>query len=139
MFSSVSRWANLPDKLSSQLIRFIIIGCITVFLDLTILIILTDFFNVHYLISTATGFIIASCINYILSVKFVFYTGRFKKRSNEIFVFMMVTSLGIILNHIIMYSGHELLLINYKLVKILSLVLVTIFNFLTKKFIVFLK
>ena len=112
MFSSVSRWANLPDKLSSQLIRFIIIGCITVFLDLTILIILTDFFNVHYLISTATGFIIASCINYILSVKFVFYTGRFKKRSNEIFVFMMVTSLGIILNHIIMYSGHELLLIN---------------------------
>lgn len=139
MFSNIPKLANLSNKLSSQVIRFIIVGCITVFLDLTILIILTDFFNVHYLISTATGFIIASGINYILSVKFVFYTGRFKKRSKEIFVFIIVTCLGVILNHVIMYSGHEILLINYKLVKILSLILVTIFNFLTKKFIVFLK
>jgi len=90
-------------------------------------------------VSAATGFIAGSALNYILSVLFVFHSGRYSRRTNEFIVFIIITLLGVLLNHGVMYMGHGIFLTNYKVVKVVSLIIVTIFNFLTKKFIVFLK
>ena len=106
---------------------------------MVILVILTDFFNIHYLISTSIGFITASTLNYVLSIMFVFHSGRFDKRLNEFILFFTLTLLGVFLNHGIMYLGHGILLINYKLVKIASLAVITFSNFFGKKHIVFLE
>jgi len=91
------------------------------------------------LISTALGFIAGSALNYALSIYFVFHSGRFEKRSNEFIVFINISLLGVLLNHSVMYLGFGVMMINYKIVKFASLVIVTIFNYLTKKYIVFLK
>ena len=129
----------LPDTLSNQIIRFCIVGGITFGLDMVVLVILTDYFEVYYLISAAAGFIVGSILNYVLSIIFVFHSGRYSRRTNEFIVFIILTLLGVLLNHGVMYLGHEIILINYKVVKVVSLVIVTIFNFLIKKYIVFLK
>ena len=123
----------------SQVIRFFIVGLLTFGLDILTLVILTEYFQMYYLVSAAIGFILGSTLNYVLSVLFVFHSGRFKSKFNEFFTFIILTFIGLLLNHTIMYLGHGIYLINYKLVKISSLVIVTIFNFISKKYIVFLK
>ena len=133
------RWQHLPNTLSSQIIRFMIVGGITFSLDMTVLVILTDYFEVHYLISAATGFISGSTLNYVFSIFFVFHSGRFNRRKNEFIIFIILTLIGVLFNHGIMYLGHGIFMISYKMVKVVSLFAVTIFNFLTKKYVVFLK
>ena len=133
------KWQYLPDNLSNQIVRFLIVGGITFGLDMAVLVILIDYFEVYYLFSAAAGFIIGSALNYVLSIMFVFHSGRFNRRTNEFIVFIILTLVGVLLNHGVMYLGHGIILINYKVVKVVSLVIVTIFNFLIKKFIVFLK
>ena len=129
----------LPNTLPSQIIRFFIVGMITFGLDMVTLVILTEYYQIYYLTSAAFGFIVGSTLNYVLCVLFVFHSGRFKRKTNEFITFIILTFLGLLLNHAIMYLGHGALLINYKWVKIASLVIVTFFNFFSKKYIVFLK
>ena len=120
-----------------QIIRFLIVGSFTFSIDLVVLVILTSYLNIHYLLSAACGFITGSTLNYFLSITFVFESGRFNKRSKEIFLFFFFTIFGLVLNHIIMYVGHGLILLDYKIAKFISLVLVTAFNFTSKKYFVF--
>ena len=100
---------------------------------------LVELLDINYLISTAAGFLAGSIINYYLSVKYVFIAGRYKKVETELLIFMAFTLLGLVLNHFVMYSGCEWMNIDYKIVKIISLIIVTIFNYLTKKIFVFKK
>lgn len=125
--------------LNNQIMKFLLVGGSTFILDYIIMISLIELFNTNYLLSTAIGFIVGSILNYYLSIKFVFVSGKFKKYETEFSVFMIFTILGLGLNHLIMYSGCDLLTWDYKIVKILSLLLVTAFNFITKKIFVFIK
>ena len=130
---------RFPSELVNQILRFLLVGSITFGLDFAVLIVLTDYFNIHYLISAPVGFLGGSILNYFLSDLFVFERGRFKTRKIEFIMFLIITMLGVLLNNIIMYIGFGLLSINYKLTKVGALFFVTIFNFLTKKYLVFLK
>jgi len=122
---------------TNQIFRFAIVGGITAGIDYLVLFILVEYFSLNYLIATAIGFFIGSTLNYILSLLFVFEGGRFKTKFAEFSVFIIFTALGLALNHLIMWFGVDILESNYLFIKIVSLILVTLFNFLTKKFLVF--
>ena len=122
-----------------QMFRFIIIGGFTALLDFLTLFILTDFVKVNYLLSAAIGFILGSSVNYLLSIKWVFTRGKFKTYTSEFSIFILFTFFGLLLNQLIMYIGTGLLFYLYLYSKVIALIFVTAFNFLTKKYIVFLK
>lgn len=122
-----------------QIFRFIIIGCSTAFIDFMTLFILTDFFYVNYLISAAIGFMIGSSINYILSIKLIFLRGKFSSYTLEFSVFMAFTLLGLLFNQLIMYLCTEILFWIYFYSKVVAIIVVTLFNFLTKKHVVFIR
>lgn len=128
---------GIPEKNIMQLTRFVFAGGITASIDCLILFLGVEFFHINYLIAAAIGFIFGSSLNYLLSIKWVFNSGKFKNKIIEFNIFILFTFLGMGLNHLIMYLGVENLRVDYKGVKIISLVLVTLFNFLTKKFFVF--
>ena len=130
---------NIQINLKSQIIKFLLVGGATFIVDYLIMVVLVEFLNVYYLISTAIGFLVGSTLNYLLSIKFIFISGKYKKRETEFIIFMIFTIMGLLLNHLIMYFSTSLILLDYKFGKIASLIIVTIFNFLTKKFIVFIK
>ena len=121
----------------NQIVRFGIVGGVTAAIDYLTLFILVEYFSVNYLFATAIGFFIGSTLNYILSIFFVFESGRFKTKFAEFSMFIIFTVLGLALNHSIMWFGVDVLVANYLLIKIVSLIIVTLFNFLTKKFLVF--
>ena len=126
---------HLP--LMTQLTRFGIIGVCTVGLDFGILYLLVHFGRLSYLVSAMVAFVTASTVNYILSVQYVFLAGRFG-RAPEFTIFMVTTLVGLGLNEATMWALVGVASINYMLAKCASLILVTTWNFVSKKRIVFL-
>ena len=120
-----------------QLLRFIIAGGSTASLDFILYWFIVRIIGWHYIIAVTISFITASTINYYISVIWVFFQGKFKSQFSEYLVFLLFTGLGLVLNYVILYSGIDLLGINNLFVRICSIVFVTIFNFFTKKFVVF--
>ncbi len=124
------------DKLI-QIARFIIAGGSTATLDFILYWFIVQILGWHYILAVTISFIIASSVNYYISIQWVFFNGKFKSKLSEYLVFLFFTGLGLLLNYIILYAGIELLKINNLNARILSIIIVTIFNFVTKKFIVF--
>jgi putative flippase GtrA len=120
-----------------QVARFIIAGGSTASLDFILYWFIVQVIGWHYILAVTISFVVASTVNYYLSIIWVFFNGKFKSLMSEYLVFLFFTALGLLLNYIILYVGIELLKINSLNARILSIVIVTIFNFVTKKFIVF--
>lgn len=124
-------------SLSTQLFRFGIIGACTVAFDFGLLYVLVTAVGLNYLISALIAFVTASSLNYLLSVQYVFVCGRFDKGS-EFTIFMITTVAGLALNQFTMWLLVGLGGVNYLWAKSASLTVVTCWNFLSKKKIVFL-
>lgn len=117
--------------------KFIIVGAATATLDFMVLYLLTDHVGLGYFVSSAIGFILGSSCNYFLSIKWVFIPGKFRQ-SVEFTFFMATSSIGLVINQLVMWVFVSVMLINYLVAKCFALVIVTIWNFVTKKKFVFL-
>lgn len=116
--------------------RFVAVGISTVALDYLLLYLLTEFTPLGYFFSAGVSFLLASACNYLLSVRFVFIAGRFP-RSFEFSCFLLTSLAGLGLNQVMMWLLVGLAGLNYLLAKTLSIVVVTVWNFLSKKRLVF--
>lgn len=125
-------------SLGHQLARFGLIGVFTVALDFGLLYFLTSVLSVHYLTSTFLAFLIASAVNYLLSIQFVFDQGR-HGISKEYAMFLVTTLVGLGINQLAMWSLVSLAEVRYLPAKVFSLGVVTVWNFLSKKRLVFLR
>jgi putative flippase GtrA len=76
-----------------QVACFGLIGVSTVALDFTLLYLLVKVFDANYFVSTFLAFTADSTVNYLLSVRYVFLTGRFGK-AQEFTIFMVTTESG---------------------------------------------
>lgn len=123
--------------MAEQLARFGVIGVSTVALDFGLLYVLVNRAHVNYFLATLLAFTTASTLNYWLSVQYVFLAGRFGK-AGEFTLFMATTGVGLGLNQLTMWVLVGIAGINYLLSKCASLAIVTCWNFLSKKKIVFL-
>lgn len=122
------------NKTLVKFIKFTIIGVVATLIDYTVMIILKELLFVDVLIASAIGFIISLIFNYIYNMTHVFVDlreGMTKLKSSIIF---LVTSLiGLLFNQIIMYILVEKLYIYYILSKLVSIIIVGLWNFFSKK------
>lgn len=118
-------------KIINQLIKFGIVGAICFVIDYLVLFVFTDIFDIYYLISSIISFAVSTIFNYILSVKWVFDTKDNNK--NKLIQFIVFSIMGLILNQIIMYLGTSIIGIYYLITKVISTLIVMIFNFVTRK------
>jgi putative flippase GtrA len=124
-------------RLPTQLIRFGVIGACTVALDFGLLYVLVNVAHLNYFLSALVAFTTASILNYLLSRQYVFLAGRFGT-GPEFTIFMVITGIGLGLNQLTMWALVGMAGIHYMLAKCASLTIVTCWNFLAKKRIVFL-
>ena len=122
---------------ATQVARFGVIGSCTVAFDFGLLYVLVNVAQLNYFLSAFVAFTTASTLNYLLSVQYVFLAGRFG-RAHEFAIFMVTTVVGLGLNQLTMWVLVGIAGINYLLAKCASLTIVTCWNFLSKKRIVFL-
>ncbi len=119
-----------------QVIKFIIAGATGAVIELALFVLLTEFFSIHYLVANLVAITIAILVNYVISQKWVFETGRHSKEV-EVLAFIIVSVFIVITNQLLMWGLVDGLGFNEKLSKVLSIGLVAIINFFAKKFLVF--
>lgn len=122
-------------KLSVQIIKFGAVGGICFFVDYLILIALVEFLKVNPLLASAIAFSLSTVVNYILNVLFVFNIDRNRNKTRDFLLFVVISLLGLGLNQVIMSVAIKKIGIFYMAAKIISAIIVLVFNFFAKRFI----
>lgn len=115
-----------------QIIKFGIVGIIATFVDVGVLVALKEFLHIDVLVSSAIAFCVSVAVNYILSMTFVFKSKN-QDKIREIVVFVLLSVGGLCLNQLILWIGVKFTPVYYLIVKLFALVIVSVYNFITRK------
>lgn len=120
-------------KLIAQFMKFGIVGVIAFLIDYGLMVALTEFFGVPYLISNTISFTVSVVFNYVASMRYVFERRDDMSRRREFIIFVVLSIIGLILNDLFMWLFVSVWLIDYRIAKIIVTVLVALWNFVTRK------
>ena len=95
--SAVTFLSLLEADLFRKFRLYFAVGGICALLDWALFALFLYGADLHYLISATISFIIATGVNYILSVKYVFKTGR-RSRGEQFVLIYFVSAVGILIN-----------------------------------------
>lgn len=121
-------------KLIAQVLKFGVVGGTAFLIDYSIMIALTEFFGINYLISSGISFVVSVIYNYILSVHWVFDVDKDGDKKKEFIVFILLSVIGLGLNQLLMWVFVSRVHVFYMLAKIFVTAIVMIYNFVTRKF-----
>ena len=121
------------EKLLLQIFKFVIVGGTATILDWIIYYICYNFFHIEPLIANIISFTISVIYNYIASVTWVFDVNKEKSKVRIFIEFIVFSILGFLLSEFLLWLGIHKLGLNAMLVKILSTIIVMVFNFVTRK------
>lgn len=120
-----------------QLFRYLFVGGAAFVVDFGSLYLLTQYAGLHYTLSAALSFILGLVVNYLLSIRWVFSERKLRNRSAEFIVFAIIGIVGLGLNVAIIWFFTEYIRLHYLVSKIVAAVLVFLWNFAGRKFILF--
>lgn len=120
------------ENLFIQIFKFAIVGGSAFLIDYGVFTLLSQVFQIHYLIASGLSFSISVIYNYILSIKWVFDVTK-KQTTKDFIVFIILSIGGLILNSIIMYIAVDLMHIHELIAKIIATAIVMVYNFITRK------
>lgn len=132
-------FSGRPSNTVVQLLRYTIVGGLAFIIDFGTLILLTEFFNINYLISALVGFTLGLIVNYFLSIHWVFNQRNIRKRSLEFILFTLIGIVGLGLNELSIWFLTEVVLLYYMVSKIITTVMVYMWNFFARKYLLFTK
>jgi len=127
------------DNTFFQLVRYTFVGGIAFLIDFGTLYILTEFAHLHYLLSAGIAFILGLLTNYFLSIRWVFATRNIRDKKLEFFIFAFIGLIGLGLNELFLWIFTDLSGLHYLFSKILTAILVYLWNFFVRKLILFKK
>ncbi|MDH5325890.1 MAG: GtrA family protein [Gammaproteobacteria bacterium] len=128
---------NKTNNTLIQLIRYTFVGGFAFTVDFGTLYVLTEFFNVYYLVSAAIAFTIGLLINYTLSVIWVFDKRAVQNKWLEFAIFAAIGMVGLALNELFMWFFTEVVGLYYMLSKMISTGFVYLWNFIVRKITLF--
>lgn len=140
-FSSIinSVFKGKTDNTLFQLIRYTFVGGLAFLVDFGTLYALTEFFNLHYLLSAGIAFVLGLTINYLISIRWVFASRSVKDKKLEFALFALIGFVGLGLNELFIWIFTDLCAVYYLLSKILTTIMVYLWNFFARKLILFKK
>lgn len=128
---------NKTDNSYFQFIKYFFASGIALFADISILFILTEYFNVYYIVSATISFLAGIAITYIFSKLYIFTKTKIYNKINEFTVFLVIGIIGLILNNIFLYIFTEYFGIYYMLSKIFVIIVTYLWNYFARKKFIF--
>ena len=119
-----------------QVFRFAVVGALSAFLETGLLIFFVEIAGISYLWGNGVAFLITNLFNFILSRTWVFERGS-KAIHNQAILFYIIVLVGLGFNQAIMYLLVEYATMDYRIAKIVALIVVVFWNFFGKKKLVF--
>lgn len=129
----VSAEGDSVKKLIAQFMKFGVVGVIAFIIDFGVMVFLTEVFAVPYLISTTIAFTVSVIFNYVASMRYVFVRKDDMSRRREFIIFVLLSVIGLVLNDVFMWLLVDFFFIDYRISKIITTVLVAIWNFVSRK------
>lgn len=129
---------NLIQKYS-QIIRYIIAGCVATGSNLVILFISVQYFQLWYLTGAIISFSLAVVISYLLQKFFVFKNYRKDNISTQFFRFFIYNIVMLGFNTLLMYFFVDIIHIWYLLSQALTAIIIAFMNYIYFNKIVFKK
>ena len=123
-----------------QFLRYFVTGGLAFIVDFGAFALALYYFDIHYLISNLIGLAAGNVVNYLLTVRWVFSTEKRKMEKHvflEVVVFVLISLFGMGLNELLMYVFVGVLHIQEMVSKVGAAIIVLLYNFLARKFILF--
>ena len=115
-----------------QLIKFGIVGVIAACVDVGVLVTLKELMHIDVLLASMASFCISVTTNYFLSMSFVFKS-KSESKIKEFIIFVFLSIGGLCLNQLILWIGVRFTSVYYLIVKLFAMIIVPIYNFITRK------
>lgn len=135
-------------KRISEIVRFVFTGGICFVIEFVVLVLLRDKIGLKTLVATPVAFFVSVIVNYFLCVRWVF-TGAKEQKNSAKLSFLITSIIGLVLNELFMWifgvsfgEDKEIIKIAsftitmYMVNKGLSTLLVMIWNYFTKRYII---
>lgn len=139
-FQDLKSHLTSPAKgIFEQLVRYVFSGGIAFVVDFGLLWFVTSVCHAHYLVGAFCGYTVGLIITYLLSIKWIFNERKLENAKLEFIIFTCIGLCGLLLTQVCMYCLTEFLLgtDNYLYSKLITTVIVALFNFVMKKILLF--
>ena len=120
-----------------KIVRYFGVGGVAAILDLLIFSTMVKWFEFNWFYVALLSFIIATGVNYFLSIKYVFQSGVRFIRSHEIFLVFFVSAIGLSVNQIVLWLLIEVAMLDEVVSKIVASGTVFIWNFMARNSFIF--
>ena len=130
-------FVKLTNNIYIQAFRYILSGIVAFSVDFVTLFSLTEFLGVYYMVSAAIAFLLGLFTSYILNIKWVFVNRKFNNKLIEISLFFFIGIIGEFLNLASIWIFTEYFGLFYLISKIITTLIIFIWNFLAKKILLF--
>jgi len=116
-----------------QYCRFAAVGITSLMVDYGTMVFLTENTALGYFKACAFSYTLSVFVNYFLSVKYVFHGREDMSKMKEASIFFVLSLIGLLLNQGIMLIAVDVFGIYYTAAKLISTLLVTNYNFVSRK------
>jgi putative flippase GtrA len=125
------------DHVAAQMLRYLVVGGVAFAVDFSVLVFCTSLLGVAYLISAAIAFCCGLAVNYVLSITWVFGSRSLADKKTEFTIFAIIGVAGLGWTELLMYLGTSIAGLDYRVSKIITVVIVLFWNFGMRKVILF--
>ena len=120
-----------------KVVRYFFVGGVAAVVDISIFFVFAKLLGFNYLIIGACGFLIATFVNYALSIRYVFESGvRFDKKYEVMFVYV-VSTLGLAWHQAVLYLCVDVVNAELMLSKLTATGTVFFWNYLSRRYWIF--
>jgi putative flippase GtrA len=116
-----------------EFLKFVVVGVISAAIEFSLLFLLKKY--IDYRAANIFAFVITNVFTFILTRRYVFTTTGNKAEEQKLFILCLVGALAV--NHVVLWSLVEFGSVDMRLAKVTAIGITVIWNFLTRKHIVF--
>jgi putative flippase GtrA len=129
-------FAGLPGN--SEFNKYIVAGLAAFLVDYSVLLILTEWLGIHYLVSNICSYMSGLLVAYFLNIRWVFRYRKYERRTRKEFsIFVLIVLIGLSFSEGVIFLLVEELALPYHYAKIVSVGAIFVFNFVAKKHFLF--
>ena len=121
------------DHALTQGARYFIVGGVAFVADIFCIWALTEVGQVYYLASAAIAFLVGLCVNYTLSITWVFASRRFENQAKEFLLFSLIGVFSAAVGLLLIWVFTEFAHIHYLVSKLIATAVVFSLNFSIRK------
>lgn len=127
------------DSIWIQSLRYFLVGGIAFIVDISLLLFLETVLSMNYLFASGISFIFGLIVNFALSISWIFNKDKFSLGSifgYDFLIFIFTGLIGLGLTELFMYTFTDILKLYFLVSKTITVPLVLMWNFISRKLLV---